>query len=320
MIRFVEKYAMVIIRSENTRIITCDDYFGKKIKRTLSGFNTNKTFAISVDNLDEDGIYTLSCQAEDRSGIEYKMFMLDDGNEYESVQFSINRNGSTFRIDDNTKWLVDQYYVYNVMNNVVIEEINTDTVEDYALKLNGKKMTEGTEFTTSNTQNPGERSVRTYKINKDVFDAEGEYSIVVESIYKTETTSYSDVKNLHISYVVDQTAPVVTISGLENDERYKTDVQQVVAIPTDDGGKLKSFKAVEGLEEQVQIICTDYAVHEDKETTNEYNEVFRNVTVSPKEMVIFYANKHLFYGTIAVVAVIIAGGVTFIVCSRKKKQ
>lgn len=89
------------------------------------------------------------------------MFMLDDGNEYESVQFSINRNESTFRIDDNTKWLIDQYYVYNVMNDVVIEEINTDTVEDYALKLNGKKMTEGTEFTTSNTQNPGEWSVRT---------------------------------------------------------------------------------------------------------------------------------------------------------------
>ena len=350
----------------NLSVITCDEngnYMNKEIPLSqVQTLEANKTFAISVDNLEEDGIYTLSCRAEDRAGNEYNMFMLDDGNEYESVQFSINRNGSTFRIDDNTKWLVDQYYAYNVMNDVVIEEINTDTVEDYTLKLNGKKLTEGTEFTTSNTQNQGEWSVRTYKINKDVFDAEGEYSIVVESIDKTETTSYSDVKNLHISYVVDQTAPVVTISGLENDGRYKTDVQQVVAIPTDDGGKLKSFKAVaagkkvtdltdsanvqvlvelsgneltdylkensgqitfevpEGLEEQVQIICTDYAVHEDKETTNEYNEVFRNVTVSPKEMVIFYANKHLFYGTIAVVAVIIAGGVTFIVCSRKKKQ
>ena len=346
-------------------VITCDEngrYSSKDISlEQVQTLEADKTFAIRVDNLEEDGIYTLSCRAEDHAGNEYSMFTLDDGNEYESVQFSINRNGSVFRIDDNTEKLIDQYYVHNVTDDIVIEEINTDTVEDYTVKLNGKKITEGTDFTTSNTQNPGEWSVRTYKIRKEGFDTEGEYNIVVESTDKTETTSYSDVKNLHISYVVDQTAPVVTISGLESEGRYKTDIQQVTAIPTDDGGKLQSFKAVvankkavdftdsssaqvlvnlsgeeladylsenggqitfevpEGLEQQVQIICADYALHEDGKTTNEYNEIFKNVTVSSKEMVIFYANKPLFYGTVAVIAVAFSGGAAMIVMRRKRK-
>lgn len=75
-----------------------------------------------------------------------------------------------------------------------------------------------------------------------MFEAEGEYNIVVESVDKTETSAYSDVKGLNLSWVVDQTAPIVAVSGLENDGRYKTKEQVVTAIPTDDGGKLKPLK------------------------------------------------------------------------------
>ena len=79
------------------------------------------------------------------------------------------------------------------------------------------------------------------------------------------------------------------------------------------------FNIPEGLEEQVQIICTDYAVHEDGKTTNEYNEVFSRVTVSANSVIIFYANKPLFYGTIIGI-VLTAGGIFLIVWKRKKKK
>ena len=61
------------------------------------------------------------------------------------------------------------------------------------------------------------------------------------------------------------------------------------------------------------------AVHEDGKTTNEYNEVFSRVTVSANSVIIFYANKPLFYGTIIGI-VLTAGGIFLIVWKRKKKK
>ena len=74
----------------------------------------------------------------------------------------------------------------------------------------------------------------------------------------------------------------------------------------------------EGLDMQVQIICTDCAVQPDG-STNEYNELFQAITVSPSKWIIFYANKPLFYGAVAAVCVPVAGGTAWILFRRKKK-
>ena len=344
-----------VTRSEN------GSYEKKEIP--LGDINTNKNnqeYSITVENLEEDGIYTLTCSAKDLANNEYKKFTLDDGEEYESVSFSINRNGSTFLINKDTENLINQYYVYDVNEDLVISEINTDPVENYTVKLNGKELEEDTEYTTETSSPEDEWSVRKYTIDKDLFDTEGEYNIVVESVDKTETSAYSDVKGLNLSWVVDQTAPIVAVSGLENDGRYKTKEQVVTAIPTDDGGKLKSFKVVvsdknkknssksgttlvdltgdklekyldendgkvtfkvpEGYQENVRIICTDYAAHKNESETNTYDKVFSKVTVSPSNVVIFYANKPLFYGSIAGVIVVLGGGIIFFIWRRRREN
>ena len=321
-----------------------------------------KTYTFTVDNLEEDAVYSLVCTLKDMSGNQYSKIVLSDNESYDEVRFSINRNGSTFAVDEDTDALVNQYYVYSVNEDVVIEEVNVDPVETYVVKLNGEKLTEGTDYTTTLSNKDGEWSKRTYIISKDLFESEGEYSIVVESTDKAETTAYSDVKNLNVSFVVDQTAPVLTISGLENGGRYQVEEQTVTIIPTDDGGRLYSIKVVvlnsdgeplkdangqdisvrfemsgedfltyltenggkvtftvpEGLENQVQIICNDYAVNADGET-NEFNETFTKVTVSQSQWIIFYANKPLFYGTIAGV-VLLAGGIVALIVFLKKKK
>ena len=133
-------------------------------------------------------------------------------------------------INKDAENLINQYYVYDVNEDLVISEINTDPVENYTVKLNGKELEEDTEYTTETSSPEDEWSVRKYTIDKDLFDAEGEYNIVVESVDKTETSAYSDVKGLNLSWVVDQTAPIVAVSGLENDGRYKTKEQVVTAM------------------------------------------------------------------------------------------
>lgn len=323
---------------------------------------SGKTYTYVVENLEDDAVYTLTCEAADMSGNRYSRMRLEDGREYESVQFSVNRNGSVFTADSLTNKLVDKYFVYSIDDDIVIEEINVDAIEKYQVELNGRVLVEGKDFKSSLVDNNGEWSKRIYSISKSLFESEGEYSIVIKSTDKTDTTAYSDVKNLNISFVVDQTAPVLTISGLKDNGRYQVEEQTVTVIPTDDGGRLSAMRVIvldsdgepiksvdgkdvsvrfdmsgeeflkylaendgvitftipEGLENQVQIICNDCALNADDET-NEYNTTFKNVTVSASGWIIFYANKPLFFGTIAAVASPIVAFIIFLIYKKKKR-
>ncbi len=353
------------IKPELTAVIRNDDGTFTTKKVSLGQMKTvevGKTYSFTVDNLTEDAIYSLVCTLKDMSGNAYSKIKLGDGKEYEQVKFSINRDGSTFAASDYTMSTVEKYYVYSIVEDIVLEEVNVDPIENYVVYLNGKKLAEGTDYETKLTSGSGQWSKRTYTISKELFKEEGEYSIIVESIDKAETTAYSDVKNLNVSFVVDQTAPVLTISGLETKGKYQVEEQTVTLIPTDDGGRLSSLKVVlyddegkpfktkagedisirfdmsgeeflkyldendgivtftipEGLEHQVRIICNDCATNVEG-NTNEYNELFELVTVSPNWWVIFFATKPLFYGSIAGV-VLLTAFICFIVVKKRKKN
>ena len=131
-----------------------------------------------------------------------------------------------------------------VNEDVVILEVNVDPIEEYTVTLNGRELVEGTDYTTTQTSEAGEWSKRTYIIDKALFEAEGEYSVIVSSIDKAETTAFSDIKNLSMAFVVDQTNPVLTVAGLSTGGRYQTDMQTVTLIPTDEGGRLNSLKVL----------------------------------------------------------------------------
>lgn len=322
-----------------------------------------KTYAYTVSNLPEDAIYTLSCTVTDMADHENALMRLEDGNEYDSVQFSVNREGSNFLLTNDTSDLVAQYYVYGLSEDVVIREINVDPVETYTVRLNGEILLEDRDYDTTISGGGDSWSERVYRIDKEMFEEEGEYSVSIESTDKTDTVSYSDVKNAAVTFVVDQSAPIVSISGLESGGRYETDEQTVTVLPTDEGGKLNSFSAhvldaegnplmdkngkdisslisldgeyleeyleehegkvtftvPEGIDSQVQIICTDCALHPDG-TTNTYNEIFEDITVSRSGWIMFYANKTLFYGMIAGIAGVTAAGIGFIFWRKKKRQ
>ncbi len=231
---------MAVLRNENGLYTTTQIDLGAPVA-VVAG----QTYTYMVDNLPEDALYTLSYEVMDMAGNVTNTAILDDGAEYGEVQFSINRNGSTFGFgDENTENVVNQYYVYEVYDDVVIVEVNVDPIENYVVLLNGEELTEGSDYTTEQSSATDEWSKRTYVISKDLFAEEGEYSVVVSSKDKTETTAYSDVKNLSVAFVVDQTAPVLTISGLEAGGRYQTNEQTVTVIPTDDGGCLYSMKVI----------------------------------------------------------------------------
>ena len=321
----------------------------------MATVKAGEEYSFTIDNLADDAIYTLICTVEDMSDNKYENVVLSDGKEYESVRFSVNRNGSTYGIEENTADLIEKYYVQNVTDNVVIFETNADVLSEYKVTVNGKELTNNTDYIVTEEGGNGSWMKYTYSVNKDLFANEGEYKIVVSSKDKATNDAFSDVKDATVNFVVDRTAPIVTITGLANDGRYQTDVQTVTLIPTDDGGALKSlivrtvdedgkqlkeilnlageeleraladgagkitFKIERGLYQNVQIICDDCAVDEDGKT-NVYDITIKNVSVDANAFIVnFWANKPLRWGSIAGV-ILLAAAIAFLVIFKKRKQ
>ena len=347
-----------------TAIVRNGNTFEKKVidAGSMSNIANGKTY--TVTNLDDDGVYKITCTVVDKAGNAYSDVTLshEDGSTYNVkrsgkdtlLTFSVNREGSTFDIDKNTIKLLDRYYIQNVEKDVVIEEINADILKKKQVTLNGKKLDES-QYTVNHVGGGDSWEKYTYTIDKSLFEDEGEYNVIVSSIDKATNDAFSDVKEAGIKFVVDRTAPVVTVTGLANNGRYQTESQTVIAVPTDDGGELKSivvtllgqdgeddkellnlsddafdkalekgkgkvtFEIPEGLYQNVQIVCDDKAYYGNAENIS-YNETFTNVSVSPNAFLIFWANKPLRYISICVVVLLISGVGALIFFKKRKKK
>lgn len=330
---------------------------------TYSDIPNGKVY--TVNNISLDGIYRITCVATDKAGNKYSNVTLynNDGSTYLQnsssddtlLTFSVNRNGSTFEIDKNTTNLINKYYVQKVKNNVVLIETNTDDLVSYEITLNNKKLKENKDYKVALSNGNSDWSKYTYTINKSLFENEGEYTIVVSSVDKATNNSFSDVKDASVKFVVDRSAPVVAVTGIGNNSRYKTNQQSVTLIPADDGGSLKSlivalvdndgniikelvhleelelqkelegnngkinFDIDEGLYQNVKVICTDYSV-DDSDNTNIYEAVFNNISVSSNSFMIFWANKSLRYVSIIGIVAVICGIITYIIVKKRKQK
>ncbi len=334
----------------------------------MTDIANGKTYTVS--NIDTDGIYSLKCTAVDKAGNAYSEIHLENQNGDPYVEnragndslvvFSVNRNGSTFMLDQNTSDMVDQYYVQNVLNDVMAVEINADPLFEHHVTVNGKEIKENTDYTVLQDGGNGSWLSYTYKINKSLFEAEGEYKVVVSSKDNAQNDAFSDVKDAAIDFVVDRTAPVVTVTGLAANGRYQTDKQTVTIVPADDGGALKSLavrlveldkddnvtdtvkqlidlsdEALEkSLEKSAGKIVFEIAeglyqnvqiICNDRavdadDKTNTYESIIKNVSVSSSQFMIFWANKPLRWGTVSGVAAVAIGLILLVVYKKRKKH
>ena len=319
--------------------------------------------AYTVTNLDADGIYRITCTVVDKAGNAYSEVELtkEDGSAYVEkrsgadtlVTFSVNRLGSTFELDEKTVDLLGKYYVQTVNDDVVIVEINADPLQESNVSLNGKTLSKD-QYKADHVGGEGSWEKYTYTISKDLFEAEGEYTVVVSSKDKAENDAFSDVKDASVKFVVDRTAPVVTVTGLEEGGRYQTEKQVVTLIPADDGGALKSirvtfvdddgkeiseilnlsgedfakaleegkgqltFEVPEGLYQNVRIVCDDQADFGDEENVI-YDATIQNVSVATSAFLIFWANKPLRWGSIGGAIGLAAGAGALIGIKKRKK-
>lgn len=334
-----------------TAVVKTETGFATKELNIASITDITNGRVYTISNIETDGIYRITCTLVDKAGNAYNAVTLHqaDGTPYVEertaedtlVAFSVNRDGSTFEVDEATKEVLDNYYVYNVKEDIVIIEVNANQLTSNTVSLNGKELVEGTDYTIATEGGNGVWLRYSYSLNKDLFDEEGEYTIVVSSTDEAENNAFSDVKDMKVAFVVDRTAPVVTVSGLETDGKYQTDAQTVTLIPTDDGGAVKSivvnqvdaegnvikslleelsgevleaaleendgqisFVIPSGTYDYIEIVCADSSVNE-AGSTNTVEILIEDVLITENELALIWATYQyaIIGGGVAVVAV-----------------
>lgn len=338
-----EAVLTAVVNNEDNKLVT------ERIDLS-GGYSTGNGYSVEVDNLEKDGVYTLTCKAVDLCGnTTTTIIAANSGNAQLSVlRFSVNRNGSTFSVNDETAKIVDTYYVKSVDNSVVITETNVDPIVQYKLTMNGTELIEGEDYTTASGGGNGEWYINTYTIATSMFEQDGEYSIIVNSVDNANTESYSDIKGTKVAFVVDSSAPTITVSGMQANGRYQSDNQNVILVPADDGGSLQSvrveitdadgsvlvpidlsgealeeylannngqinFDINEGVRQHVRVICVDKAGN-----TFDSEQTYNDITVSSSKAVLVWESYGLYF--ILGGAGAVAAGIIIVILVKKKKN
>lgn len=300
---------------------------------------------------DLDGIYTLTLTSEDKAGNQDSEEIVFTVNRFGSVyvynQYLLDliANGGS--------------YVLRVDEDLVIDEFNADRLVADSLKIeitvDGRPL-EDVKYTCTPEINDsvavGESGWFQYRytISKDNFIDDGVYKISVSSEdatgNKPENTNY---EGMEMSFRVDSTeAEITSIVGLENSIINAQEVAvkytvfdaiglrnikiyvngELVDEVTDFSADSNNFTGEFTLNEQssaqsVRIVVEDMAGNitdtssEDFTSAYEFNNM---VTVSTNLFVRWYANKPLFWGSIAGILVVVIGLCVFLAAKRKKKE
>ena len=338
---------------------------GKFVKKTVEGNVTSigNGQRVEYGNLEEDGMYSFTCSAADKAGNVYDTVNITDaqGNAKtlnlqagdDLMDFSVNRNGSVFALDDYSMGVVNDHYIQEQTQDIVLVETNADPLVNYSILLNGTQLNEGTDYTVARSGQDESWNRYEYHIDRDLFKDEGEYNIVAQSEDKASSVAYSDLKNVNVDFIIDKTAPVFTVSGIEDGGNYRGTSRDVTLMPKDDGGKLGRVKVTildsdgneeevvsdlsgdeltdylskndgkirfsipEGINKQVAVLCADCSIGADG-STNVKAYSYKGITVSSNALILFFENKPLFYGVVGGGAAAAVGAPSVMLFRRRK--
>lgn len=348
-VNFAEYEAVLTRTRKGEKNVDVTDKFINAITTNAKGGSaTNDKFEKIADN---DGIYTLKVTMSDKAGNTEEETVTFTVNRFGSVYdfgeylTKLVANGGSFE--------------QKITEDIVLTEYNPDRLVADSLVIeitrDGKPV-ENVKYDVTPVINDqvaiGESGwfQYAYTINKENFAADGVYKIAISSKDATgNTPENSNFEDKNILFRVDSTTPEITsITGLEEDiinaqevtVKYTifdaiglksvtvfVDGKKVGDAITDFNGDANNYSgefvlAESSSAQKVRILVEDLAGNitdtdaEDFESAYEFNN---SVTVSTNIFVRWYANKGLFWGSIAGV-VVLAGAVAFFIARRKKKE
>ena len=305
--------------------------------------------------LENDGIYNFTVELSDKAG----------NSTSKSVTFSVNRFGSTFKASDESEKLIKNGYT-NAEQDIVVEEINVSPLTKHSVTLaksggNSTELVENTDYTFTSSNNGNEWCKSVYTVNKKNFSDEAAYTVTIMSVDKAKNTNNNrmadsslstEQKNKRecaISFVVDKTSPLVSITGIKDNELYKEASKKVKIVCEDDN--LDKSKLFVTLDNKKLAEGEDYTIVDDKDGSiagmltaeivlkaetggikenlkvtigdlagNTGEKSVDNFILSANIFQRFFANPVLVICTFAGLALVIAAVIFFVVKKRKKAE
>lgn len=198
---------------------------------------------------ENDNVYRLEVTARDLAGNAASR----------TVEWSVNRFGSTFVLDDRAQQMVSKGYLrQEELSDIRICELNPSPLDDHAFSVSMTKgmqnitLDEGVDYSAQVDSQDG-WSVRECVVRKGLFDADGLYQLTVRSADAAGNasmnllagTSEDRTHAADIIFTVDDTPPVITFSGFEANPVRSLSHEVVVAV--DDNAKMdRAVAHVEG--------------------------------------------------------------------------
>ena len=184
-----------------------------------------------------DGVYRINVNAVDMAG----------NTETKTVDWSVNRFGSTFVLSDATKDMVaKQYLTDKALKDVAVTEINPSGVSSDNVSVQVAKgtssslLTMGSGFTFDSAGESNGWPAYSYVISRDNYKSDAAYQTIVHSQdaagLVAENTmagkNESRTGSADIAFAVDNTAPIVSFSGF--DEAVVSDTKHPVNVHIED--------------------------------------------------------------------------------------
>lgn len=347
----LDSYEVTLVRTNfgSKNVDVTDRFVGNAVKvQENVGDGTFDTFEKIAEN---DGIYQLTVRVRDKAGhtaetsATFTVNRFGSVYEYSDYLIGLIANGGS--------------YVTSVTEDLVINEFNADKLVSGSLVIeitcDGKPLDQVMYEVTPEINDAiavGDSGWYQYQytISKDNFAMDGVYKISVSSKDATgNMPENSNYKDMGIVFYVDSTcAEITSVVGLENNIVNATD--QVVKYTIFDTMGIKSIKIyVDGelvdeitdfsddwsnyvgtfvlseksTAQDVRIVVEDLSGNITDTSADDFTSAYefnRSVTVSTNVFVRWYANKPLFWGSIAGVTVLVAALWIFLVAKNKKKE
>ncbi len=211
----------------------------------LTAALTEEGFSYTLNGLDgkPDDIYYLTVNAADKAGNTQGL----------TYRFSLNRQGSAYDLSSIKKLRENYYNRYTDLEDFKIVEMNVDKVEEFALYLsyntdivygkngsrplpqNGNKPCGEVLYSVDVSGNEDTGYVYTYTVYRENFAREGIYQLGIYSRDKAgnEVNNLLKYNGEEIRFAVDNTVPRVVIDGVESNQIYDVEAQEVCAVVED---------------------------------------------------------------------------------------
>lgn len=161
-----------------------------------------------------DDIYEMTVKVQDLAGNVSE----------EKVQFSVNRCGSVYHLDEKTEEYLDQYYLQNSFD-LVIYETNVDYVGESRVfcRRDGilQELVKDSDYQVSMTGTEKTWKQYQYTIPAQLLEKEGIYEILLVSRDSADHITDTSVQEHKISFAIDQTSPTYLLSGIKEKQIFE---------------------------------------------------------------------------------------------------